>query len=130
MPARGDDPVGARAFAERPVAVVPEQLVVLRRRDEEIGVTVPVEVGGDAPFAAHGTPGARGFSGVDEPSMLVAEEGGARKSAVRRIRTDVAFPVAIDDEEIEPAVVVVVEPAEPAAHHRGDILRYAVPERA
>ena len=38
--------------------------------------------------------------------------------------------VRVDDEQVLPAVVVVVEPAEAAAHHRLGVVRHAVAERA
>ena len=52
MPAGRSDAGRPRALGERAVAVVPEQLVVDRRRDVEIGEAVAVEVGGDAAVAA------------------------------------------------------------------------------
>ena len=42
---------------------------------------------------------------------------------------DVDVRVRVDDEEVEPAVRVVVQPAEPAAHHRRRVQGHPVPER-
>src|SRR5206468_6706241 len=58
------------------------------------------------------------------------EERGAGEPAVGRVSADVSLAVTVDDEEVEPAVVVVVEPAEAAAHHRGRIVRDPVAERS
>src|SRR5260221_446764 len=61
-------------------------------------------------------------------ARAVAKGGGRGRPAVWVVGTDAAAPVAVDDEQIEPAVVVVVEPAESAAHHRGYVARHAVTE--
>ena len=42
---------------------------------------------------------------------------------------DVDVRVRVDDEEVEPAVRVVVQPAEPAAHHRRRVQGLPVTER-
>src|SRR5207237_5904261 len=57
-------------------------------------------------------------------------ERAARKAAVLLPLRDIAVGIRVDDEEVEPAVVVVVEPAEPAAHHRAYVVRHPVAERA
>ena len=78
-------------------------------------MAVAVQVGGDAALAARSP--APGRTAVDEAPVVVAEE---RRSAAgrRAVRADVALAVGVDDEEVEPAVVVVVEPADAAAHVR------------
>ena len=74
VPAGLVDPGGAGALGEGAVAVAPEQRVVAvrggvvaGRRDEQIGVTVQVEVGGDAAVAAELQVGARAAADVLEP---------------------------------------------------------------
>src|SRR5581483_2622528 len=57
---------------------------------------------------------------VAEPSVHVLEQ--------RRARDRLAARVRVDDEEVLPAVAVVVEPAEAAAHHRLGLRRDAVAE--
>ena len=130
MPAEGDDAGLARALGERAVAVVPEEHVVRRRRHVEVGVAVAVEVGGDAALAANGHVGVRRLRHVHEPAAHVAEQGAGRRAAVLRPQRELRVGVVVDREEVEPAVVVVVEPADSAAHHRLLFRRQAVPERA
>ena len=113
VPAERDDAVRARTLGEGAVAVVPEQLVALRRRDVEIRVAVPVEVGCDAAFAANGAAGVRPAGDVHEPAVVVPEEGGARQPTAGGVPADVSLAVAVDDEQVRPAVVVVVQPASP-----------------
>src|SRR5438876_424273 len=62
--------------------------------------------------ARAGRPGAGGGR-----AGLVGEWRGGGGPAVLGVRADVALAVGVDDEEVQSAVVVVVDPAEPAAHH-------------
>ena len=79
---------------------------------------VPVEVGGDATGATDLEVGARPPADVDELSLHVAEEGGPGQAAVPLVAGGVPLRVGVHDEKVEPAVAVVVEPAQPSAHHR------------
>ena len=124
------------AFGERPVAVVPEERVPGVRRDVvpgaghvEIGVTVHVEVGRHATVSANGEVGAGARRHVHEPASDVVVERGSREAAVGVRGNDVDVRVRVDDEEVEPAVRVVVQPAEPAAHHRRRVQGLPVTER-
>ena len=53
-----------------------------------------------------------------------------RQPAVRVPRLRVGARVRVDCEQVEPAVAVVVEPADPAAHHRLALVRDPEAERA
>ena len=135
VPARLVDPGRAGAFRERAVAVAPEQRVVAvrggvvaRRRHEQVGLAVLVEVGRDAAGAAELHVGAGAAADVLEPPAHVVEERAARQPAALRPLDVVLVAVRVDDEEVEPAVVVVVEPAEAAAHHRLLLVRDPEPE--
>ena len=129
-------PAAARALGEGAVAVAPEQRVVAvrgrvvaRRRHEEVGLAVVVEVGRDAAAAAELQVCAGAAADVLEPAAHVVEERAARQPAALRPPDVVLVAVGVDDEEVEPAVVVVVEPAEAAAHHRRLLVRHPEPER-
>ena len=91
---------------------------------------VEVEVGGDAAVPAKRKVGPRAAAHVLEPSAHVPEEGAPGEAAASLRRGDVDVRVRVDDEQVEPAVAVVVEPAEAAAHHRGRIQRHAEAESA
>ena len=130
VPAEGHQPVGSRALAEGAVAVVPEHPVADRRGHVEVGVAIAVEVGGDAAVAADLQPGARARGHVDEPPAHVVEELAARQAAVPQPAREIRVRVRVDDEQVHPAVVVVVDPADAAAHHGGGIAGHAVAERA
>src|SRR5436190_1856549 len=73
---------------------------------------------GDAALAADAYARPRGGGHVDEPAVDVPEETAPRKAAVRLPVADVPVRVRVDGEEVEPAVPVVIEPADAAAHHR------------
>ncbi len=62
--------------------------------------------------------------------MVVAEEGASRQAAALLPVGDVRVGVRVDSEQVEPAVVVVVEPAEAAAHHRLGVRGHAEAEGA
>ena len=126
VPAEGDDARGARALGEGAVPVVPEELVVGGGRDEEVGATVAVEVGGDAALAFDVESRVGLSRDVDEMPVVVAEELAVRQRAT----PEVGVGVAVDDEQVDPAVVVVVEPANAPAHHRRRVRADAVAERA
>ena len=126
VPAEGDDAGRACALRERSVAVVPEDLVVRSRRDVEVGVVVAVQVRRDAALPADGEARARLRCHVDEMPVVVAEELAVRQRAT----PEVGVGVAVDDEQVDPAVVVVVEPANAPAHHRRRVRADAVAERA
>ena len=130
VPAEGDDPRRAGALRERAVPVVPEQLVVRGGRDVEVGEAVAVQVGGDAALSSHREACPRRAGDVHEPPVVVAEQCAARQAAVLVPCADVGLGVVVHDEQVEPAVVVVVEPAEPAAHHRRRVGRDAEAEGA
>ena len=118
IPAGCGDPCRARPLRERALAAVPEQLDAGRRRDDQVGAAVVVQVRRDAPFAAHREACVRPRGHVHEPALDVPEKGAAREPSALLPERCVALRVGVDDEEVEPAVVVVVQPAEPAAHHR------------
>ena len=118
VPAEGVDAGGFGALAERAVAVVPEELVVGRRRDEQVRVPVAVEVRGDAAVPLDGEVGVRAPAHVHERPLDVVEERAPREAAVALVAGAIGARVRVHDEQVEPAVAVVVEPAEPASHHR------------
>ena len=68
-------PVGVqRALGEGAVAVVPKHVYALRRRDDEIGTTGAVQVGGDAAVALDLQAGVRRGGDVAEPPVHVLEQ--------------------------------------------------------
>ena len=79
---------------------------------------VVVEVGGDAAVPPQREVGARArLTSTKRPPTLWKSALRGRPPLLRpAVVVDVR--VRVDDEEVEPAVVVVVEPAEAAAHHR------------
>ena len=89
------------------------------RRDVEVGVAVAVEVG-----RRHSR--CRALRDRRRSALLTFTKLPCTlwKSALRGRPpcvvpgADVRVGVRVDDEQVDPAVVVVVEPAEPAAHHR------------
>ncbi len=130
VPAEGNDPRVARALRERAVTVVPEQEIVRRGGDEEIGVAVAVEVGGDAALTAERQANTGLRRDVGELAVVVAVQVPGRQAAVCLPRGQVVVGVAVDGEQVEPAIVVVVQPAEAAAHHRLRVVRHSVAEGA
>ena len=125
VPARVVDPGRAGALGEGAVSVPPEQRVVpvggdvvAGGRDEQVRVPVLVEVARDAAVAAKLQVGARAAADVVEAALDVVEERAPWQAAVLRPEVVLVVRVGVDDVEVEPAVVVVVEPAEAAAHHR------------
>ena len=136
VPAEGAETGLPGALGERPVALVPEERVegvapgvVAGGRDVEIRRAVPVEIGRDAAAAAHREPGPRPTvtSSKRPPRLrkrrLVGSPPRASKPGMSRLG------VGVDDVEVEPAVPVVVEPADAAAHHRRLVAREAEAER-
>ena len=79
---------------------------------------VEVEVARDAAVAAKLQVGARAAAHVLEPALDVVEERAPRQAAVSPSSGRIVVRVGVDGVEVEPAVVVVVDPAEAAAHHR------------
>ena len=130
VPAVRADAGRASALRKRAVAVVPEQLVVARRRHVEIRVAVAVEICGHAPLTADGEVRSRAPAHVGEATAPVAEQRRSRQATARTPAVDVGLRVRVHHEEIEPAVVVVVERAEPAAGHRRRVGRDAEAKRA
>ncbi len=131
MPAVVVDPRLACALDERASAAVPQQGVVGGGGDVEIRVPVQVEVRRHAPVPAQRHVGPRAAADVDEPALDVVEQGAAGQPTLLLPAGDVELRVRVDDEEVHPAVVVVVEPAQPAAHHRDGIgLGHRVAERS
>ena len=88
----------------------------------------PLKSPATQPFALHGEVRVRRACSrsTNRPSRRSRR---ARFAAGRRRRQNgaVRVRVRVDGEEVEPAVVVVVEPAEPAAHHPVHLVRH--PER-
>ncbi len=119
VPAVGVDPRRAGALDEFAAAPVPEKRVVAGRGDVQVGAPVAVEVGRDAAVPANVEVGARAAAHVHEPPLDVAVERAARQAALLLPAGDVdGDRVRVDGVEVEPAVAVVVEPADAAAHHR------------
>ena len=110
--------VRERLLPEGSAARVPEDLRAARRRDDEVRPVVAVQIGRDAPVALHREIGVRRVADVAEPAVRVLEERRPREAAVRVPLRRVGARVRVDGEEVEPAVVVVVEPADSSAHHR------------
>ena len=121
VPAEGIDPRLLRSLGEAPVAVVPQQPAELGRRHEEVGMAVEIQVGGDTALSPDGEPGSGLLRHVGEATFDVSEETARRQPARGFPAGSIAFGVAVDDEEIEPAVLVVVEPAQAATDHCGRI---------
>ena len=112
VPSVDTDARGASPFGERSVAVVPEQLVVsVSRRHEQVGVAVSVEVAGDAAFSPDRQVRVRTTAHVREATLRVPEQRAPRETAVFLPARVVRFRVRVHDEEVDPAVVVVVERA-------------------
>ena len=118
VPAVVVDPRLARPLGEGPVPAVPQQGVVGGGRDVEIGAAVEVEVGGDASVASEREVGSRAPADVDERAALVVEERAPWQVALLLPSRDVVDRVGVDDEQVEPSVAVVVQPAEAPSHHR------------
>jgi hypothetical protein len=124
--AEGVDAGCVRPVRERPVAVVPEQHVVGVGRHEQVRVAVAVEVAGDAAVPLHRDVRVRPLADVGEaPTADVLEERATRQPAVVAPERRVRIRVRVDDEEVEPAVVVEIDPAEAAAHHPVHVVRHA-----
>ncbi len=119
----------ARALREVAVAVVPQEQLLGGGRDVEIGVAVRVEIGGDAACPADGEVRARVLADVLEAAVVVPVERRLRQAALAPPARSLDHGVRVDDEEIERAVAVVVEPAEARALHGGDIGCGVPPER-
>jgi hypothetical protein len=86
-------------------------------------VAVEVKVGGYAPVPADGQVGARFGADVGELAFHVVEQGGARQASGALPATHFALGVRVHGEEVEPAVLVVVEPTDPASQHGSRIRR-------
>ena len=92
---------------------------VLADRRIEVELAVLVEVGGDAPVPAQLEVGARAAAHVRERALDVPVERVARKPAPLLPAGDVGDDgMGVDGVEVEPPVVVVVQPADASAHHR------------
>src|SRR6476661_7216156 len=122
VPAEGVDPGDLRTLGERPVAVVPEKLVVGRGRDQEVGVAVSVEVRCHAALPADLEVRVRLLADVHERASYVVEERAAGQSTVLLPATSIRIGERVDDEQVEPAVPVIVEPADSSAHHGGQVV--------
>src|SRR6185436_7135250 len=112
----------SRTFGERSVAVVPEKLVVGLGRDQEVGVAVAVEVRCHAALPADLEVGMRLLADVHERAPYVVEERATRQSTVLLPPTSIRIGERVDDEQVEPAVPVVVEPADTSPHHGGQVV--------
>ncbi len=99
-------------------------------RDDEVGVAVAVQVGRDAARALHPDAGVRRAVDVHEPPVHVLEERALRQAAAALPLGHVDVGIRVHREEIEPPVVVVVEPADSAAHHRLLVVGHRVAEGA
>ena len=137
VPARRVDPGRAGAFREGAVTVSPQERVVAvggdvvaRGRHVEIRVAVEVEVGGDAAAAPELQVRPRAAAHVLESAVHVVEERAAGETAALRPAGVFVVRIRVDDEEVEPAVVVVVDPAQAAAHHRLGLVAHAEVECA
>ena len=93
-------------------------------------MAVEVEVGRDAAVAAKLQVCARAAAHVDEPPADVVEQRTAGQATVLRPAHVVLVRVGVDDEQVEPAVGVVVDPAQAGAHHRLGLVVDAEAERA
>ncbi len=137
VPACCGQPGLSRALGERPVALVPQERVVSVRGDVvargghvQVGVAVEVEVRRDASVPPQRQRGTRAAADVLERPVDVPEECRPGWAAALVPGGELGVRVGVDDEEVEPAVCVVVEPAEAAAHHRRRVVRHAEPECA
>ena len=117
VPAVDADPGRTGALGERAVAVVPEKHALAHGGDIDVRVTVEVEVSGNTPVPADGQVSARFGADVGELAFHVVEQGGARQASAVLPAVDLALGVRVHGEEVEPAVLVVVEPADPASQH-------------
>ena len=89
---------------------------------------VAVEVRGDAAVALNARVRVRARAHVDEAAGRRSRRARSAGAAPRLPRLGVRVGVRVDGEEVEPAVVVVVEPAETAAHHPVYVVRHAEAE--
>ena len=131
VPAEDSDGGVLVRLGERAVAVVPQQRAAVGARDVQVGVAVEIEVGSDAALAPEGEAGAGLLGHVDEPAVPTLRKSARRRQPASRFPlVALVARVAVHDEEVEPAVAVVVEPAEPAARHRRRVRRLVPAERA
>ena len=121
VPAERCDTCVARSFREVAVTVVPQEQLLGGSRDVEIGVSVGVEVAGDAARSSDGEVRARVLADVFEATAVVPVERRLGKAARAPPARNLDDGVRVDGEEVELAVAVVVEPAETRALHGGDV---------
>ncbi|MBS1252242.1 MAG: hypothetical protein MAG451_01280 [Anaerolineales bacterium] len=116
VPLRRGDAGGRSAFGEGAVAVVPEQRVRPVSGDVEVPPAILVEISGDAAVAPHCQIGTRRCTDVGEGAAIVAVQRVAREAALLLPEIDLVLGVRVDEVEVQPAVVVVVDPAEGGYH--------------
>ena len=102
----------------RPLAVVMEEAVLADGSDQEVGEAVVVIVADGDAHAVHFHREAGHFGDVGESAVAIVPvqpHGGALAA--------VAGPVhAIDQQDVEPAVAIVIEEGAPGAHGFGEVL--------
>ena len=127
---KASTPAASVALGEGAVAFVPQERPDRGGRDVEIRVPVQIEVRGDAPVAAEVEVGAGSRADVHELAFDVVEERAARQPTFLLPPVGLGQRVGVHDEQVEPSVLVVVEPAQAATHHGRGIRRHAPPEGA
>ena len=93
-------------------------------------MAVLIEIGCDTAVPAHRDVDSGIRAHVLEATTDVAVEPAPWQAALRLRGDDVDVRMRVDDEEVEPAVTVVVEPAQSSAHHRCRIQRHPESERS
>ncbi len=129
VPADGRGAGGLGPLGEGSVALVPQERAGLHARHVQIRVAVEIEVRRHAAVAADGEIGAGAGADVDEGALDVVVQGAPGQPARLFPPADLLFGVRVDRIEVEPAVAVVVEPADPRPRHRRRVGRDLPPKR-
>ena len=119
-----------KVLALEGAAPVPEYGDAVRRGDDEVCPAVAVQVAGRAAVALQREACVRLLRNVREPAVDVSEELARREPALRLPALGVGARVRVDGEQVDPSVIVVVEEADAAAHHRLRLGGHAEAERA
>ncbi len=130
MPAERCDTCVTRSLGEVAVAVVPQKQLLGGSRDVEIGVSVGIEVAGDAARSSDGEVRARVLADIFETTAVVSVERRFGEAARAPPPRNLDDGVRVDGEEVELAVTVIVEPAQTRALHGGDVGCGIPPERS
>ena len=98
-------------FPEGAIPIIPEQGVGALGGYVKIPPAIAVEIRGYAAIASYRQIGLAGFAHVSKRTPQVAVECVARQPALELPVAHFCFGVAVDQIQIQPAVVVIVDPA-------------------